>query len=132
MERKTKMKIISFCNNKGGVGKTTLCKNVAYKLALDGTKVLLIDLDPQATLSTQLATSEVDIKKSLIKIIGALDMVDLKKLIQTTNARNVDIIIGNHELNKASALINSLFSEKDRNLIATDIYKLDFLHNPLK
>ncbi|WP_272951899.1 AAA family ATPase [Spiroplasma citri] len=45
------------------VGKTTLCKNVAYKLALDGAKVLLIDLGPQATLSTQLATSEVDTKK---------------------------------------------------------------------
>nr|CAI94243.1 SOJ-like transmembrane protein [Spiroplasma citri] len=119
------MKMISFCNNKGGVGKTTLCKNVAYKFALDGAKVLLIDLDPQATLSTQLATSEVDTKKSLIKIIGALDMVDLKKLIQTTNTSNVDIIIGNHELNKASALINSLFNEKDRNLIATDIYKLN-------
>ncbi|MBW3058925.1 ParA family protein [Spiroplasma poulsonii] len=40
------MKMISFCNKKGGVGKTTLCKNVAYKLALDGAKVLLIDLEP--------------------------------------------------------------------------------------
>jgi len=47
MERKTTtMKMISFCNKKGGVGKTTLCKNVAYKLALDGAKVLLIDLEP--------------------------------------------------------------------------------------
>jgi len=41
------MKTISFCNKKRGVGKTTLCKNVAYKLALDGAKVLVIDLDSQ-------------------------------------------------------------------------------------
>lgn len=46
------MKMISFCNKKGGVGKTTLCKNVAYKFALDGKKVLLIDLDPQANLTS--------------------------------------------------------------------------------
>ncbi|WP_215827017.1 ParA family protein [Spiroplasma endosymbiont of 'Nebria riversi'] len=47
MEEKTSMRMISFCNKKGGVVKTTLCKNVAYKFALDGAKVLLIDLDPQ-------------------------------------------------------------------------------------
>jgi len=33
--------IIRFCNKKGGFGKTTPCKDVAYKLALDGAKVLL-------------------------------------------------------------------------------------------
>lgn len=43
----------------------TLCKNVAYKLALDAAKVLLIDLDPQATLSVQFATKEIKQSKSL-------------------------------------------------------------------
>jgi len=45
------MKRISFCNKKGVVGETTLCKNVAYKLALDGAKVLIIDLDSQGTIT---------------------------------------------------------------------------------
>ncbi|WP_342257700.1 ParA family protein [Spiroplasma endosymbiont of Nomada ruficornis] len=36
------MKMISFAVKKGGVGKTTLCKNIAYKLALKNKKVLLI------------------------------------------------------------------------------------------
>lgn len=39
--------IISFLNQKGGVGKTTLSSNVAYALALRGFKVLLVDTDPQ-------------------------------------------------------------------------------------
>ena len=44
--------IISFLNQKGGVGKTTLSVNVAAALAADGYRVLLIDADNQASAST--------------------------------------------------------------------------------
>lgn len=43
----TKSKIISFINMKGGVGKTTLCINVADYLAKKDNKVLILDMDPQ-------------------------------------------------------------------------------------
>jgi chromosome partitioning protein len=45
------MKIISFINYKGGVGKTTLSANVATELANIGKRVLAIDLDPQTNLT---------------------------------------------------------------------------------
>lgn len=44
-------KIISVFNNKGGVGKTTICWNLAEALAQRGKRVLIIDFDPQCNLS---------------------------------------------------------------------------------
>ena len=50
-------KIISFINMKGGVGKTTLCINIAYTLAAHfNKKVLLVDIDPQFNATQSLFT----------------------------------------------------------------------------
>ncbi len=45
------MKILSFFNNKGGVGKTTLVYHLAHMFAALGKRVLLVDLDPQSNLT---------------------------------------------------------------------------------
>ncbi|MBE6530463.1 MAG: ParA family protein [Ruminococcaceae bacterium] len=55
-------KIISFANQKGGVGKTTSCVNIAASLGILGYKVLIIDLDPQGN-----TTSGVGIPKRGMK-----------------------------------------------------------------
>ena len=46
------MRTIAFFNNKGGVGKTTLVYHVAWMCAEMGRRVLAVDLDPQANLTT--------------------------------------------------------------------------------
>lgn len=50
------MHIVSVINYKGGVGKTSLTSNLAAELAWNGKRVLLIDLDAQASLTFSLIT----------------------------------------------------------------------------
>ena len=53
------MKTIIFTNQKGGVGKTTLCRNIGWQLAANGYKVLLIDADGQGNLTKSFTDEEV-------------------------------------------------------------------------
>lgn len=54
------MKVITITNRRGGTGKTTLSATLAAGLALRGQRVLLIDADPQGSLSSWLGGGEVD------------------------------------------------------------------------
>jgi len=56
------MRKIAVISQKGGVGKTTTSMNLAHALVLSGKKVLLIDMDPQANLSTSLGIHGNDVK----------------------------------------------------------------------
>lgn len=62
-------RIISVCNQKGGVGKTTTVVNLGYYLAHKGKKVLVIDLDPQANATSGLGLEKKKIEKSIYDIL---------------------------------------------------------------
>ncbi len=83
-------KIVSFANQKGGVGKTTTCINLASYLSALGKKVLVVDMDPQGN-----ATSGLGITKNQ-KIITLYDAIDGDKdildVIRPTSISNLDII----------------------------------------
>ncbi len=83
-------KIIAFANQKGGVGKTTTCINVATYMALMDKKILIVDLDSQGN-----ATTAVGIKKNKdLKTI--YDLIDgesaYEDVIQQTIVDNMYII----------------------------------------
>lgn len=63
--------IIAFCNQKGGVGKTTCALNIAVGLSLLKKRVLVIDFDPQAHLTYSLGLDAHDIKGTIYSVMKA-------------------------------------------------------------
>lgn len=89
-------KIIAFSNQKGGVGKTTTCVNVAAYTAAAGKKVLLVDIDPQGNATTGLGFEKSAIKKSVYGVI--INDEPAKDNILSTAVENLDILPANIDL----------------------------------
>lgn len=96
-------RVISLTNNKGGVGKTTSTLNLGVGLANKGRKVLLIDLDPQASLTISLGLNSKDfMETSVVQVLTKTK--DIKECIFKVR-ENLYIIPSNKLLNDAEDII---------------------------
>lgn len=118
------LQVITVINFKGGSGKTTTSAHLAQKMALDGYKVLAIDLDPQASLSALHGFQpEFDLLDggTLYDAIRYEDPVPVSEVIQSTYFTNLDIIPGNLDLMEFEHETPRAIAERNGNLFFTRV-----------
>ncbi len=103
-------RIISLCNQKGGVGKTTTTINLGATLAGYGRRVLVIDFDPQGALSAGLGVPTHDTLTIYDLLLNSNR--DPREAIQRTSVPGLDIIPANIDLSAAEVhLVNEVARE---------------------
>lgn len=107
--------VIAVVNQKGGTGKTTTCENLGIGIALEGKKVLLIDTDPQASLTISLGFPNPDdlyptLSDLLTKVIEEEAIKPKEGVIR--HKEGVDLIPANIELSGLEvSLVNAMSRE---------------------
>lgn len=98
-------KVIAIANQKGGVGKTTTCVNLAASLTATKRQVLLVDLDPQGNATVGSGVIVEQAQNTITEVL--LENADIAQTIVTSNA-NYSVLPGDSELTLAEVRLLKL------------------------
>lgn len=105
-------KIISFSNQKGGVGKTTTCVNLASFIASIGKRVLVVDFDAQSNASSALGLFDKKIKDGIYNVICG--DYPIKDSIRMSEVDGLDYIPSSSDLAGAEIELSQIVIGRER------------------
>jgi chromosome partitioning protein len=117
-------KVIALFNQSGGVGKSTLTMNLGYALAKKKQKILLLDLDPQASLTTFMGIDTYDLDKTIYDAIVGEEDLPIHSQVHLMDLVPSNINLSGAEIELVSALMREL---KLKEAIAPYLSKYDFI-----
>jgi chromosome partitioning protein len=92
-------KVLAIANQKGGVGKTTTCVNLAASLAATHRRVLVVDLDPQGNATMGCGVDKASLELTICDVL--IDGVDAREVIVTPAEGNYRLLPSNQSLTLA-------------------------------
>ena len=105
-------KVIAFSNQKGGVGKTTTCVNLAAYVAAKGYRVLVVDMDPQGNASSAMGFFERKEKRSVYEVLT--DDLDAAAAVKETETDGLFAITSSSDLAGAELELAQVMIGRER------------------
>lgn len=120
-------RIFAIANQKGGVGKTTTCVNLAASLAATKRRVLLIDLDPQGNATMGSGIDKHSLDKTICDVL--LGESDLASTITRNKDVGLDVVPSNSELTAAEVALMTMEhrERKLRDAVSTVQHNYDYI-----
>ena len=127
------MSVICIANHKGGVGKTTTAGALAQGLSEYGKRVLLIDWDPQASLTITMGFNPDKLERTVYDVLASTirnnGRTSISDVIIKTGSANIDLVPANVELSQAQLDLVGAFAREMvlKEMIQTVRQSYDFI-----